>query len=88
MKQKSFLLRLPEALYGELEAWAKAERRSVNKQIGYVLERAVEGVRRREVGPVTAPPAAQGKESADGASGEEAARPAQPVVEELDLSMD
>ena len=43
--RKSFLLRIPPALYAELEAWAQQEMRSVNGQIEYLLHDAV--VRRR-----------------------------------------
>ena len=39
--RKSFLLRMDPALWGELEAWARQELRSVNGQIEYVLKQAV-----------------------------------------------
>ena len=43
--RKSFLLRIDPVLYEELRAWAQQECRSVNRQIEYLLEKAV---RRRE----------------------------------------
>jgi hypothetical protein len=43
--RKKFLLRIDQALWDELEAWAKDELRSVNGQVEYVLRDAV--VRRR-----------------------------------------
>jgi hypothetical protein len=39
--RKTFLLRISPALYGELEAWAQQELRSVNGQIEYLLKDAV-----------------------------------------------
>jgi hypothetical protein len=45
--RKSFLLRIDPKLWGELEAWAQAELRSVNGQIEYLLRQAV--ARRRNV---------------------------------------
>jgi len=44
--RKSFLLRINPALYGELEAWAQQELRSVNAQIEYLLKEAVSKRRR------------------------------------------
>lgn len=40
--RKSFLLRMDRALWAELEAWAEAEFRSVNGQIEYLLQQAVQ----------------------------------------------
>ena len=40
-ERKPFLLRISPELWGELEAWAKDEFRSVNAQIEYVLREAV-----------------------------------------------
>jgi hypothetical protein len=40
-KRKSFLLRMNPDLYGEIEAWAQQELRSVNGQIEYLLKEAV-----------------------------------------------
>jgi len=40
-ERKSFLLRIDPGLWGELEAWAADELRSVNGQIEYVLKQAV-----------------------------------------------
>jgi hypothetical protein len=39
--RKSFLLRIDPELWGEIEAWAAAELRSVNGQIEYLLRQAV-----------------------------------------------
>jgi hypothetical protein len=39
--RKSFLLRIDPVLYGELEAWAQQEFRSVNGQIEFLLQAAV-----------------------------------------------
>lgn len=48
--RKSFLLRMDPALWAELEAWAQAEFRSVNGQIEYLLQQAVQR-RKRGVPP-------------------------------------
>lgn len=40
-QRKSFLLRLDQKLWNELESWAKDELRSVNGQIEYILKQAV-----------------------------------------------
>ena len=40
-EKKSFLLRINQGLWKELEAWAQDELRSVNGQIEYVLKQAV-----------------------------------------------
>jgi len=40
-ERKSFLLRIDPSLWGELEAWAQDELRSVNGQIEYILKQAV-----------------------------------------------
>ncbi|MCX8156421.1 MAG: hypothetical protein N3J91_08255 [Verrucomicrobiae bacterium] len=53
--RKSFLLRMDPALWAELEAWAQAEFRSVNGQIEYLLQQAVQ---RRKKGLPSGPPAA------------------------------
>jgi hypothetical protein len=45
-ERKPFVLRLPEELFRELQAWAEQELRSVNGQIEYLLREAVQ--RRRE----------------------------------------
>jgi hypothetical protein len=47
-ERKPFLLRLPPALWKELEKWAAADLRSVNGQIEFVLR---EAVARRKTGP-------------------------------------
>ena len=43
--RKSFLLRLPPGLHGELRRWASQEFRSLNAQIEYLLR---ESVRKRK----------------------------------------
>jgi hypothetical protein len=46
-ERKAFLLRIDPGLWGDLEAWAGAELRSVNGQIEYLLKQAV-SKRKRE----------------------------------------
>jgi hypothetical protein len=41
-QRKSYLLRINEDLYGELNRWAEQEFRSLNGQIELILQRAVE----------------------------------------------
>jgi hypothetical protein len=41
-ERKPFLLRIDPGLWGDLEAWAKDELRSVNGQIEYLLKLAVQ----------------------------------------------
>jgi hypothetical protein len=41
MSRKSFLLRIDQKLYEELEAWAQQEMRSVNGQMEYLLKQSV-----------------------------------------------
>ena len=48
-ERKAFLLRIDPRLWGELEAWAADELRSVNGQIEFVLR---EAMRRRKSGTV------------------------------------
>lgn len=40
MARKSFLLRIDQQLYDEIESWAQHEMRSVNGQIEYILRQA------------------------------------------------
>jgi len=40
-RRKSFLLRIDQELWTELERWASAELRSVNGQVEYLLREAV-----------------------------------------------
>jgi hypothetical protein len=40
-ERKPFLLRIPPALWRELEKWAAEELRSVNGQIEFILRQAV-----------------------------------------------
>jgi hypothetical protein len=51
-ERKSFLLRIDEGLWAELEAWAQDELRSVNGQIEYILRDAIQ--KRRGVNRVPA----------------------------------
>jgi hypothetical protein len=46
-KRKSYLLRIDEALWDELNKWADQEFRSVNGQIELILKRAVDERRKR-----------------------------------------
>ena len=39
--RKSFLLRIDQELWAELESWAAAELRSINGQVEYLLRQAV-----------------------------------------------
>jgi hypothetical protein len=43
---RPFALRIPEQLFGEIQALAKQEKRSANAQIVHMLEQAVAHVRR------------------------------------------
>jgi hypothetical protein len=45
--RKSFLLRLPEELYDELNRWAKDDLRSLNGQIEWLLREAVRKQRKK-----------------------------------------
>jgi len=45
-EKKKFLLRIDEGLWGDLQAWAADELRSVNGQIEYLLRQAVASRRR------------------------------------------
>ena len=45
-ERKAFLLRIRPELWEELNRWASAEFRSVNGQIEFLLQRAVEDRRR------------------------------------------
>ena len=47
-ERKPFLLRLPPALWNDLEKWAADELRSVNGQIEYLLREAVAKRKRSE----------------------------------------
>jgi len=40
-QRKSFLLRIDQELWTELERWASAELRSINGQVEYLLREAV-----------------------------------------------
>ena len=53
--KKQFLLRIPSALWAEVEKWAADELRSVNGQIEYMLRQAV-AKRKATVAPATPPP--------------------------------
>jgi hypothetical protein len=47
-ERKAFLLRIDPQLWGELEAWAADELRSVNGQIEYLLRVAVQKRKRAQ----------------------------------------
>jgi hypothetical protein len=47
--RKSYLLRIDEGLWDDLNRWASAEFRSVNGQIELVLKKAVEDWKKRSV---------------------------------------
>ncbi len=49
--RKSFLLRINPALYEALAAWAGQEMRSVNGQIEFVLQKAVDERRKKAKPP-------------------------------------
>lgn len=49
-QRKSYLLRISQDLWDELDEWAAQEFRSVNGQIELVLKRAVEERRKRRRG--------------------------------------
>jgi len=49
-ERKAFLLRIDPVLWGELEAWAADELRSVNGQVEYLLRQAVQK-RRKSLAP-------------------------------------
>jgi hypothetical protein len=53
-EKKKYLLRIDEALWNEIQAWAADELRSANGQIEYLLR---EAVRARRGGKPPAPPA-------------------------------
>ena len=52
-ERKAFLLRLPPALWKELEKWAAADLRSINGQIEFLLREAV--AKRKSQGPERKP---------------------------------
>lgn len=48
MEKKSFLLRINEELWNELNRWAQDELRSVNGQMEYILREAVARRKRQQ----------------------------------------
>lgn len=42
-----FLLRVPKGIWDDVIAWAKEDRRSINQQVVFILQRAVEDWRTR-----------------------------------------
>jgi hypothetical protein len=52
-KRKSYLLRIDEEVWNELNEWASQEFRSVNGQIELILQRAVDERRRKPKGKDT-----------------------------------
>ncbi len=65
-RRKAFLLRIDQALWSDLEGWAKDELRSVNGQIEYLLRQAVQ---RRKGQPAPPPPPAGSSTESDSATG-------------------
>jgi hypothetical protein len=61
-ERKSFLLRIEQALWGDLVAWAEADLRSVNGQIEFLLRQAVE---KRKRAALAEAPAAEETASAE-----------------------
>ncbi len=55
--RKAFPLRISKPLYEELRKWADAEFRSVNGQIEFLLQKAVDRRRRENGGGTRAAPA-------------------------------
>jgi hypothetical protein len=49
-QRKKFLLRMSPSLWEELNRWAAQEFRSVNGQIEFLLQRAVDARRKKEPG--------------------------------------
>ncbi len=49
--RKSYLLRIDEGLWDDLNRWANAEFRSVNGQIELVLKKAVDEWKKKQHGP-------------------------------------
>jgi hypothetical protein len=49
-KRKSYLLRIDEEVWDELNEWASQEFRSVNGQIELILQRAIDEHRRKRKG--------------------------------------
>jgi hypothetical protein len=47
-KRKSYLLRIDEDLWNELNEWASQEFRSVNGQIELILQRAIDERKKRQ----------------------------------------
>ena len=58
-QRKSYLLRINEDLWNELNQWAEQDFRSLNGQIELILQRAVEERRRGKSGNVTNDPVAK-----------------------------
>ncbi|MCA9802727.1 MAG: hypothetical protein KC777_12220 [Cyanobacteria bacterium HKST-UBA02] len=48
MPRKSFLLRIDQQVYNDLESWAQQEMRSVNGQIEYLLRQALSRYKGKE----------------------------------------
>lgn len=59
MPRKSFLLRIDQQVYNDLESWAQQEMRSVNGQIEYLLRQALsryKGKERQDYGVIRQEP--------------------------------
>jgi hypothetical protein len=55
-QRKSYLLRINEDLWNELNQWAEQDFRSLNGQIELILQRAIEERRRGKSGNATGNP--------------------------------
>jgi len=55
-QRKSYLLRINEDLWNELNQWAEQDFRSLNGQIELILQRAIEERRRGKSGNATSNP--------------------------------
>ena len=62
-EKKRFLLRISPELWEELNRWAAQEFRSVNGQIEFLLQRAVDERRRGARRAAPAPPSARSEEA-------------------------
>jgi hypothetical protein len=65
-QRKTFPLRIDEALWVELQAWAADDLRSVNGQIEYLLREAVRARRRKALPDSSSEPTCPPSESVGG----------------------
>ena len=61
-EKKRFLLRISPELWDELNRWAAQDFRSINGQIEFILQRAVDERRRGKKPPLGKPPAVDTEE--------------------------